>query len=194
MPAGMGHPQPPWATCSVRHHPLGENFLLISNLNLPCLSVKPFPLVLSPPTLTNIHSQSRLYTPFKYWKATVRSPRRLLFSRRNHPNSLHPPQTATPGGLRAVGSPQQLQEAEQNPPPRSDPPPPGGAEPPMALPRSTSRTSRTARAGNTPRCWAGASTCGRVAPMPSAAAVGDVGWSPWSAPGLLLCSPWRGPW
>ena len=24
MPAGMGHPQPPWATCSVRHHPLGE--------------------------------------------------------------------------------------------------------------------------------------------------------------------------
>ena len=25
MPAGMGHPQPPWATCSVRHHPLGEN-------------------------------------------------------------------------------------------------------------------------------------------------------------------------
>ena len=26
MPAGMGHPQPPWATCSVRHHPLGEKF------------------------------------------------------------------------------------------------------------------------------------------------------------------------
>ena len=24
MPAGMGHPQPPWATCSVRHHPLSE--------------------------------------------------------------------------------------------------------------------------------------------------------------------------
>ena len=23
-PAGMGHPQPPWATCSVRHHPPGE--------------------------------------------------------------------------------------------------------------------------------------------------------------------------
>ena len=21
---GLGHPQPPWATCSVRHHPLGE--------------------------------------------------------------------------------------------------------------------------------------------------------------------------
>ena len=29
------------------HHPLGENFLLISNLNLPHLSLKPFPLVLS---------------------------------------------------------------------------------------------------------------------------------------------------
>ena len=25
MPTGMGHPQPPWATCSVRHHPLNEN-------------------------------------------------------------------------------------------------------------------------------------------------------------------------
>ena len=24
MPPGMGHPQPPRATCSVRHHPLGE--------------------------------------------------------------------------------------------------------------------------------------------------------------------------
>ena len=24
MPAGMGYPQPPLATCSVRHHPLGE--------------------------------------------------------------------------------------------------------------------------------------------------------------------------
>jgi len=24
MPPGMGHPQPPWATCSVRQHPLGE--------------------------------------------------------------------------------------------------------------------------------------------------------------------------
>jgi len=24
MPAGMGHPPPPWATCSVHHHPLGE--------------------------------------------------------------------------------------------------------------------------------------------------------------------------
>ena len=27
MPPGMGHPQPPWATCSVRHHPLCEKLL-----------------------------------------------------------------------------------------------------------------------------------------------------------------------
>jgi len=30
-----------------------KNFLLISNLNLPCLTLKPFPLVLSLPTLVN---------------------------------------------------------------------------------------------------------------------------------------------
>jgi len=24
MPQGIGHPQPPWATCSLRHHPLSE--------------------------------------------------------------------------------------------------------------------------------------------------------------------------
>ena len=33
-----------------------KNFLLISNLNLPCLSLKPFPLVLSPSTLVYSHS------------------------------------------------------------------------------------------------------------------------------------------
>jgi len=33
-----------------------KNFLLISNLNLPCLSLKPFPLVLSLSTLVNSHS------------------------------------------------------------------------------------------------------------------------------------------
>jgi len=38
----------------------GKNFLLISNLNLPCLSLKPFPLVLSLSTLTNSHSPSCL--------------------------------------------------------------------------------------------------------------------------------------
>jgi len=58
-----------------------KNFLLISNLNLPCLSLKPFPLVLSLFTLANSHSASCLYAPFKYWKATMRSPRSLLFSK-----------------------------------------------------------------------------------------------------------------
>ena len=70
----MGHPQPPWATCSVRHHPLSENFLLKSNLNLPRLSLKPFPFVLSPSTLVNSRSPSCLCAPFEYWKATIRSP------------------------------------------------------------------------------------------------------------------------
>ena len=38
----LGQPVP------VRHHLLGvKNFHLTSNLNLPCLSLKPFPLVLS---------------------------------------------------------------------------------------------------------------------------------------------------
>ena len=46
-----------------------KNCLLISNLNLPCLSLKPFPPVLSLPTHVNSHSPSCLYAPFKYWKA-----------------------------------------------------------------------------------------------------------------------------
>jgi len=36
----------------------GKNFLLISNLNLPCLILKPFSLVLSPSTLVNSRSPS----------------------------------------------------------------------------------------------------------------------------------------
>ena len=55
-----------------------KNFLLTSNLNLPCLSLKPFPLVLSLSTLVNSPSSSWLYAPFKYWKATMRSPWALL--------------------------------------------------------------------------------------------------------------------
>jgi len=44
----LGQPVP------VPHHPLGvKNFFLISNLNLPCLTLKPFPLVLSLSTLVN---------------------------------------------------------------------------------------------------------------------------------------------
>ena len=37
--------------------------LPISNLTLPCLSLKPFPLVLSPSTLINSHSLPCLYIP-----------------------------------------------------------------------------------------------------------------------------------
>ena len=58
-----------------------KNFLLISNQNLPCLSLKPFLLVLSPSTLINSRSPSCLYAPFKYWKATMRSHRSLPFSK-----------------------------------------------------------------------------------------------------------------
>jgi len=55
----------------------GKNFLLISNLNLPCLSLKPFPLVLSLSAVINSRSPSSLYTSFKYWKAAMRSPQSL---------------------------------------------------------------------------------------------------------------------
>jgi len=66
-----------------------KNCLLISNLNLPCLSLRPFPLVLSLSTLVNSQSPSCLYVPFKYWKATKRSPHSLLFSKLNEPSSLN---------------------------------------------------------------------------------------------------------
>ena len=42
-----------------------KNFLLISYLNLPCLSLKPFPLVVSLSTLVNSRSPSCLYAPFQ---------------------------------------------------------------------------------------------------------------------------------
>jgi len=66
----------------------GKNFL-ISNVNLPCLSLKPFPLVLSLSTLLNNRSPSCLYALFKYWKAAMRSPHSLLFSKLNKPSSLN---------------------------------------------------------------------------------------------------------
>jgi len=40
----MGHPQPPWATCASTSPPRVKNFFLVYNLNLPSLSLKPFPL------------------------------------------------------------------------------------------------------------------------------------------------------
>ena len=64
-------------------------FLLISNLNIPCLSWKPSPLVLSLSALINSCSPSCLYVPFKYWKAAMKSPRSLLFSKLNNPSSLN---------------------------------------------------------------------------------------------------------
>ena len=69
--------------------PSVKNLLLISKLKLPCLSLRPFPLVLSLPTLVNSHSSFCLYTPFKYGKATMRSPWSLLFSKLNKPSSLN---------------------------------------------------------------------------------------------------------
>ena len=86
----MGYPQPPWATCSSESSPSGgKKFLLISNLNLPCLSLKPFPLVLALSIHVNSRSPSYLYAPFKYWKPTMRSSQSLLFSKLNKPSSLN---------------------------------------------------------------------------------------------------------
>jgi len=55
MPAGMGHPQPPWATCSVRHHPLGEK--LPPNIQtkppLPQFkTIPPYPITIHPRNMT----------------------------------------------------------------------------------------------------------------------------------------------
>ena len=55
-----------------------KNFLLISKLNLPFLSLKPFFLVLSLFTLVNSRPPSCLYAPFKNWPATMRSPEPFL--------------------------------------------------------------------------------------------------------------------
>ena len=69
--------------------PWVKNFLLISNVNLPCLCLQPFPLVPSLSTLVNNPSPSCLYAPFKYRKDTMRSLRSLLFSKLNKPSSLN---------------------------------------------------------------------------------------------------------
>jgi len=55
-----------------------KTFLLISNPNFPCLSLRPFPLVLSLSTLISSHFPSCFYAPFKYLKARMRSPWNLL--------------------------------------------------------------------------------------------------------------------
>ena len=53
----------------LRHLPtqgIVKDFFLTSNLNLPSLTLKPFPLVLSPQTLLKSLSSSFLWLPFRY--------------------------------------------------------------------------------------------------------------------------------
>ena len=88
----MGHPQPPWATCSVRHHPLGEKLPPHIQPKPPLSQFKTIPPCPITIHLVSSHSPSCLYTPFKYWKATMRSPWSLLFSKAvqlRPPHSLH---------------------------------------------------------------------------------------------------------
>lgn len=66
-----------------------KNLLLISSLNLPSLSLKPLPLVLSPATVLNSHSPSSLYIPLKYWKGTMKFPQNLLFPKLSKSSSLN---------------------------------------------------------------------------------------------------------
>ena len=66
-----------------------KNFFLIANLNLPSSSLKPLCLILSLHGLVKSPSPAFLYPPaFRYWKADIRYPQSLLFSRLNSPNSL----------------------------------------------------------------------------------------------------------
>ena len=58
-----------------------KDFFFIYNLHLLSLSIKPFPLVLSPQTLLKSLSPSSPFLLFWYWKATTRSPQSLLFSK-----------------------------------------------------------------------------------------------------------------
>jgi len=51
-----------------------KSFFLPSNVNLPSLSLKPLPLVLSLSDCVKCQFPSCLWAPFKYWKAAVRSP------------------------------------------------------------------------------------------------------------------------
>jgi len=67
-----------------------ENFPLTSYLNLFSFSLKPFPLVLSLSDHVKSWSLFFLKAPFKYWKATVRSPLCFLFSRLEQAQLCHP--------------------------------------------------------------------------------------------------------
>ena len=52
----------------VSHHPHIKNFFLISSLNLCSSHLKPFPLILSLPALTESPSPAFLQAPFRCWK------------------------------------------------------------------------------------------------------------------------------
>lgn len=78
---GMRHPSLLWATCTSASLPLCKKSFLISSLNLPLVSLKLFPFVLSLQTLLKSLSSFLLQPSFR--KATHRSPQSLLFSRVN---------------------------------------------------------------------------------------------------------------
>jgi len=66
-------PTPCYVQGRLPSHPLGENFLVISNLNLPCLSLRPFPLVLSLSTLVNSHSPPVYTLPSRRCRSSLPS-------------------------------------------------------------------------------------------------------------------------
>ena len=65
-----------------------KNFFLISSLNWPSSSLKPFPLILFLCVLLKSPSPGFLWAHFRYWKAAIRSPRSLHFSMLKTPRSL----------------------------------------------------------------------------------------------------------
>ena len=65
MSPGTRHPPPLWATCSGDSSPiLSKTFLLISYLNIPSFSFKPFPLVLPQKTLLKTAIISFVTSPY----------------------------------------------------------------------------------------------------------------------------------
>jgi len=79
----LGQPVP------VCHPPLCEKLLPNIQPKPPLSQFKTILPVLSLSTLVNSCSPSCLYSPYKYWKATMRSPWSLLFSKLNNPSSLN---------------------------------------------------------------------------------------------------------
>ncbi|KAK4823100.1 hypothetical protein QYF61_025838 [Mycteria americana] len=63
---GMGHLQPPWATCLCSTIPIVIHFFLTSSLNPPSFSLKPLPLVLSLQALLRILKGCNKVSPEPY--------------------------------------------------------------------------------------------------------------------------------